>query len=262
MKARSRCFHNFIIACVWTLGTGGPAPLVAADSSVLYYVETLRHGEPTKFQAAGSPIHFEQPGGIAVDRFGNVYVAETDRDMGSGNVIRKVTRGGRVSSFAGVQGSLGSRDGPSDSALFSVPEGLAVDRLGQIYVADSHNNSVRQISDGMVTTLSNVFRNPLGVALDRNGNVHVADTENQVIRRIRFESDPEIIAGSFGSAGSSDGFRTAARFDNPSGLAFDQAGNLYVADSFNHTIRKITPDGVVSTLAGAARLAGSAGRCV
>jgi hypothetical protein len=257
MKAFSSRIQSLVIACIWTLAMNRPAPLVAADSNDLFYVETLRHGEPTKFQAAGSPIHFEQPGGIAVDRFGNVYVAETDREMGFGNVIRKIARGGIVTSFAGVQGSYGSKDGPSDSALFFVPEGLTVDEFGNVYVADSHNHSVRKISAGMVTTLSSVFSNPLGVAADRHGNVYVADTRNQVIRRIPPEGDPQIIAGSFGSAGSSDGFRTAARFDNPGGLAFDEAGNLYVADSGNHSIRKITTSGVVTTVAGAARVAGS-----
>src|SRR5207302_1119435 len=139
---------------------------------------------------------------------------------------------------------------------------------GNIYVGDRANNTIRKItSSGVVTTLAGStvpfgnadgtgsaarFRSPKGVAIDNGGNVYVADLGNNTIRKITSAGVVTTLAGSAGSNGSADGTGSAARFAGPTGVATDRGGNVYVADNRNHTIRKITSSGVVTTLAGSA----------
>ena len=101
------------------------------------------------------------------------------------------------------------------------------------------------------------FNNPQGVAVDGNGNVYVADTGNHTIRKIMPDGVATIVAGSPGISGSTDGIGNGARFNEPNGVAVDINGNLYVVDTGNHTIRKITPAGVVTTIAGSPGVSGS-----
>jgi sugar lactone lactonase YvrE len=137
-----------------------------------------------------------------------------------GKVSPKLTSGpGTLAVFAGVPDGIGSADGTGAAARFNYPQGVTADGSGNVYVADSNNFTIRKITPaGVVTTL----------------------------------------AGAAGASGSVDGAGAAARFNRPSGLAVDGSGNVYVADTYNHTIRKITPAGVVSTLAGTALAYGSA----
>ena len=102
------------------------------------------------------------------------------------------------------------------------------------------------------------FSNPRGVALDNSGNAYVVDTDNHTIRKITPSGTVTTLAGLAGSRGSTNGFGSAARFDTPQGIAVDTAGHIYVADAGNQTVRKITPAGLVTTLAGAPGLRGSA----
>ncbi|MCC7288710.1 MAG: hypothetical protein IT503_21240 [Burkholderiaceae bacterium] len=208
-----------------------------------------------------------RPFGVVSDLSGNLYVAEF-----SAHRIRKITPDGLVSNFAGEGGVFGSADGVGTAARFSNPQGLAIDGADNLYVADTGNQTIRKITPaGVVTTLAGQarefgfadgtgsaarFNGPRGIASDTLGDVYVADSSNQVIRRITPDGVVTTIAGAPGVAGSQDGAAAAARFKDPPGIAVDAAGNLYVADQGNHTIRKITPDGVVSTIAG---LAGAAG---
>ena len=218
----------------------------------------------------GSSARFYQPQGVAVDSAGNVYVADT------GNyTIRKITPAGVVTTLAGSAGNSGSTDATGSSARFYEPEGIAVNSAGTlIYVADTWNHTIRQVtSAGAVTTLagsagnygtndgtgsSAQFYQPQGVAVDGAGNVYVGDTGNQTIRKVTSAGVVTTLAGSAGNYGSADGTGTGAAFWNPQGVALDSATNLYVADSFNNTIRKVTPAGVVTTLAGTAGSFGSA----
>ncbi len=202
----------------------------------------------------GSDARFYNPQGVTVDGSGNVYVADT-----SNHTIRKVTPGGVVSTLAGLVGNRGNSDGTGSSARFNYPLGMAVDGSGNVYVADSSNHIIRMVTPaGVVTTIGGTagFYNPQGVAVDGSGNVYVADTGNHTIRKVTPAGVVTTLAGLTDSFGSRDGTGGGARFKSPAGVAVDGSGNVYVADTGNHTLRMVTPDGVVTTVAG---LAGSSG---
>jgi sugar lactone lactonase YvrE len=198
--------------------------------------------------------------GIAIDDAGNLYIADSHN-----NRIRKISTDGNVMTLAG-SGLEGSSDGKAETASFFYPTAVAVDKNGNVYVSDTHNNLIRKIgSGGMVTTFagrrakgldipsdtSSVrFDNPTGIAVDADGNVYVADSENEVIRKISISGKSTILAGSIGEPGSRDGLKSSASFYLPWGIAVDSSGNVYVSDSYNNMIRKITPGGLVTTLAG------------
>ena len=216
---------------------------------------------------AGSAARFMQLwGGLAADSDGNVYVADN-------NTIRRITPAGAVSTWAGAPGVGGSADGSGADARFGkAPRGLAIDRAGNVYVADTDNRTIRKITPaGLVSTLAGLagvsggvdgvgskarFADPRGIAADGLGDLYVADGHR--IRKVTSAGLVSTLAGAEGEAGSADGAGAAARFNGPSGVATDSGGNIYVADTGNYTIRRITPDGVVSTLAGAAGSRGSA----
>jgi cyclophilin family peptidyl-prolyl cis-trans isomerase len=216
----------------------------------------------------GSAALFNFPNGVAVDGSGNVYVADL-----SNNTIRKVTPGGVVSTLAGLAGSQGSSDGTGSAARFYTPSSVAVDSSGNVYVTDQNNNTIRKVTPaGVVTTLAGLagtigssdgtgsaarFSQPCGVATDSSGNVYVADTKNCTIRKVTPAGVVTTLAGQAGIQGSSDGTGSAAQFNFLSGVAVDGSGNVYVADQWNNTIRKVTPAGVVSTIGGTAGLSGS-----
>ena len=202
-------------------------------------------------------------GGMAADRAGNVYVVD-------GSSIRKITPAGLVSTLAGkvfvFYGENFSADGTGATARFDAPQGVAADGFGNIYVADTYNHTIRKVTQaGVVTTLAGTariggsannsgaaarFNRPWGIATDTAGNVYVADTGNNVIRKITPAGGVSTLAGKPGVVGSADGSGAAASFNNPRAVAVDGAGNVYVADTSNSTVRKITPEGLVSTLVG------------
>src|ERR1039458_9331935 len=212
---------------------------------------------------AGADARFQAPGGVAADSTGNLYIADT-----ANNTIRRISPMGVVTTLAGLPGSHGSLDNQGSAARFWAPFGIAVDRLGNVYVAEVANSAIRKIAPaGQASTLAGLagnpgsndgagdnaqFRNPWGVAVDRNGTVYVADTSSCTVRKITSAGAVSTLAGVAGHPGSSDGLGGQARFWNPHGVAADSAGNIYVADTGNNTIRKITAAGLVSTLAGRA----------
>jgi sugar lactone lactonase YvrE len=223
------------------------------------YVTTLA-GSGTKGFAdgQGTVAKFREPSGIAVDNNGNIWVADSENHR-----IRKITSGGYVTTLAG-SGAPGPTDGQGAAAKFNLPKGIAVDNNGNIWVADSSSQKIRKItSGGKVTTLAGSgsrsfadgqgaaakFNLPEGIAVDNNGNILVADTENNKIRKITSGGYVTTLAGS-GSRSFANGNGAAAKFSWPSGIAVDNNGNILVADSYNHKIRKITLQGEVTTLAG------------
>lgn len=172
---------------------------------------------------------------------------------------------GVVSTLAGSAGVTGLLDGTGTAALFNDPDGVAVDTAGNIYVLDFNNNDIRKISSaGAVTTFAGggpccavdgigtaaSFNEPGGIAVDNAGNVFVSDTYNLLIRKITPSGAVTTIAGTVGVPGSANGMGTAASFNYPFGIAVDSSDNLYVADTANCMIRKITSAGLVSTFAG------------
>jgi hypothetical protein len=252
------------------------APTITGGSLVSVYVGIVTTlagsaGQIGSNDGTGSAASFESPSGAAVDSAGNVYVADAGNDT-----IRKITPSGVVTTLAGSPGQAGCSDGTGSAASFDCPEGVAVDSAGNVYVADSWNFTIRKITpSGVVTTLAGSpgqagcsdgtgsdasFWGPQGVAVDSAGNVYVADTSNDEIRKITPLGVVTTLAGFPGQYeyGSSDGTGSAARFCGPTGVAVDSAGNVYVADAGNDEIRKITPSGVVTTLAGYAGEVGAA----
>jgi sugar lactone lactonase YvrE len=219
----------------------------------------------------GSAASFNTSYGIAADTAGNVYVAD-----GSSDTIRKVTAAGVVTTLAGTASAVytaGNTDGTGAAARFYSPTGVATDSAGNVYVADTLNLTIRKITPaGVVSTLAGSggqggtdatgpaasFYNPSAVAADAAGNVYVADTGNHTIRKITAAGVVTTLAGTAGTVGSVDATGSAASFNTPTGIATDRAGNVYVSDSNNNTVRKITPGGVVTTLAGTAGPGGNA----
>jgi hypothetical protein len=213
--------------------------------------------------ATGTDATFYNPDGVAVDASGTVYVAD------SGNhLIRKITSAGVVTTLAGT-GSPGRANGTGTAASFNYPTRVVLDAGGTLYVSDTLNSLIRKITAaGVVTTLAGSgstgstdgtgtaasFGNPQDLAVDASGTVYVADTGNNLIRKITAAGVVTTLAGS-GRAGSTNATGTAASFDTPYGVAVDSSGTLYVSDTGNNLIRKITAAGVVTTLAGS----GSAG---
>jgi len=239
-------------------------------------------GQSGSTDGAGSAARFSSPKGVAVDGVGNIYVADTFNDT-----IRKITPDGATLTLAGSPGLNGLADGIGSVARFSSPQGIAVDGSGNIYVADEVNQTIRKITPGWVMAVpppSTAGRNgsaptagnaarfslPCGVAVDDTGNVYVGDDgaavdssgnvylgNGKATRKISPGWVVTTLAGSAGQSGSADGKGSDARFNNPQGLALDGTGNIYVGDKDNDIIRKITPDGVVTTIAGSAGNSGS-----
>lgn len=228
-------------------------------------VVTTVAGTPGKTGTADGPAlsaQFAGIGGVAIDSAGNIFVAD------SGNyAIRKITPAGVVSTFAGLTGTRGDVDGTGTAARFYDPQNLAIDAFDNIYVPDGAGNVVRKITPaGVVTTIAGSgatgsadgtgiaaqFNDPTGIAVDAFGNIYVADNGNNTVRKILPGGIVTTFAGTPQVSGSDDGNGSAARFKAPAGVGVDGSGNVYVADSGNHTIREISPSGFVTTVAGLA----------
>jgi len=197
--------------------------------------------------------------GVCVDNSGNIYVSDLDR-----HTILKIDEGGRVSLYAGEDGTSGDNgtlaNVPALDARFNAPVGLACDNSGNIYVADSGNNQIRVIRDGYVSVLAGdgggvaghtdgvggaaKFDTPWDVDVDPSGTVYVADSGNDSIRRIK---DGTVYTYAGDTAGDGENVATTAKtlFDNPLGVACDANGNVFVCDTANYKIKKITPRGWV-----------------
>jgi sugar lactone lactonase YvrE len=233
------------------------APTETAGNPVsIELVSTLAGSTSGDLDGPGASAQFANPYGTAVDASGNVYVADYNNHK-----IRKITPDGTVSTLAGS--TSGDLDGPGTSAQFKTPYGIAVDASGIVYVTDSNQKIKKIATDGTVTTLagngtagftdgpgsSAQFNAPIGVAVDASSNVYVADYNNHKIRKIATDGTVTTLAGS-GVAGSVDGIGGSAQFNYPIGIAVDASGTIYVTDQGNNKIRKIAPDGTVTTWAG------------
>lgn len=255
-------------------------------------VVTLLAGVPGSSgfnDGAASSALFSRPTGVAVDTAGNVYVADYNNHL-----IRKISSG-VVSTLAGTATVFGTTDGTGTAAEFRNPFGVAVNSAGTLlYVSDQNNQTIRMVTlpGGVVTTFAGTanaggyangatsiakFNTPRGIAVDGAGNVYVADAGNLVVRKIDTAGFVTTLAGHFFTpflTGFNDSSGNGARFSTltpispfggPCGVAVDSSGNVFVTDQGGapldvngHTIRKITPGGSVTTVAGAVGTPGSA----
>jgi DNA-binding beta-propeller fold protein YncE len=256
-----------------------PRGLAAASSGELLLTDcashTVRHisaqgqvstlagsaGESGSEDGAGPAARFRVPSGIALCPDGSALVA----DWGN-HTIRRVSSEGLVSTVAGAAGQEGSADGPGAQARFSFPAGLALSSKGSLFIADANNHTIRCLSpDGTVRTVAGAagqqgsedgpgpaarFSRPRGLALAPDGRLFVSDSHNHTIRCISAAGVVSTLAGSAGQSGSADGLGAAARFKQPWGLALHPGGCLYAADILDNSIRCISAEGAVSTLAG------------
>lgn len=212
------------------------------------------------------------PAGVAVDSSGNIYIA-TYAD----NRIRVVNSKGTITTYAGNSGYGFSGDGgPALSAQISAPRGIGLDSSGNLYLADRWNNRIRKISGGNISTIvgngqSNFggdgglataaqLSYPAGVAVDQTGNVYISDLLNNRVRMVTPTGTISTVAGNgLPGFGGDGGAATSAELNQPAGLAVDSSGNLYIADSNNSAIRKVTQQGIISTVAGTGGVEGYAG---
>lgn len=246
------------------VGRDGAVVVADADANIIYRISA--DGKVTKLSqsVAGSGVAgLATPTSVAVDAAGNVFVANNGN-----NVILKLAPDGTTSVLAGKAGVSGGMDGTVAAARFATPRGIAIDAMGNLYVADEGNCNIRKITPGgVVSTLAGTagsagsadgtgalarFGAPRGLAADAAGTIYVADTDNHVIRRVTRTGVVTTLAGRAGGAGAADGQGSAARFSEPRGIAVDANGFVFVADTGNAAIRQITPDGVVTTIAGPA----------
>ncbi len=204
--------------------------------------------------ATGLLASFTQPTGLAIDKSGNLFVA----DAGN-NLVREITPAGVVTTLAGAD-TIGSVNAADTSSSFFDPVSVTVDSKDNVYVADAGNDLIRLISSGSVSTFAGTlntgssttlspFNNPTGVAIDAAGNVFVANYLGNTILEINPAGVVSTYAGT-GLPGANNGPANSATFFYPNSIAVDAADNVYVSDGVNNLIRKITPGGVVSTLAG------------
>ena len=219
-------------------------------------------GTPGDTDGAGSTARFRNPSGVAIDLGGRLLVADT------GNcTIRSIDPSGQVTTIAGRAGQCGFNDGNASAAQFAQPSGIETDINGDLYVADRANHVIRRIRDGFVTThvgtplevgsrngrgLDAQFSQPFSLAIDNIGDLYVADSANHLIRRVTRDRVVTTVCGTVSlTGGSVDGPCQSAMLKRPSGIAVAPDGSLYVADTDNHTIRRITPAGEIETVAGA-----------
>ena len=243
----------------------GDATSVPETLTVNYTGVTTFAGWPEAYgwvDATGSAARFGFVDSVRTDSAGNIYVGD------GSNTVRKITPTGVVTTVAGIANVTGSQDGPAASATFNDIGGVAVDSSGTIYVADSGNYTIRKITtSGVVSTLAGYaglqasvdgtgsaarFYDPENLAVDAAGDIWVADGQGDTIREVTPAGVVATFAGEAGTPGFANGNGTAAQFNNVLGIAVDASGNLYVGDGGNNAIRKITPAGVVTTLAGSA----------
>ncbi|HEY2382022.1 MAG TPA: NHL repeat-containing protein [Terriglobia bacterium] len=260
-------------------GDGGPAAAATLNQPVAVAVDAAgnisisdQHNNRIRMVTAAGVIKtsavISNPGGIAADAAGNVFVA----DIGT-NRVRMVSPDGSIHTVAGtgVPGFSGD-GGPAVSARFTLPVDVAADGIGNLFVADQANYRIRRIdAAGLISSVagkSDDGNSPLAaqfffqntIATDRAGNLYIADTDVHRIRKITNRGVMTIVAGNGTGGFSGDGgSATSAQLYYPAGITVDAAGNLFIADTRNERIRKVTPGGIISTIAGAGSAGGAGG---
>jgi len=268
------------------LGDGGPATNaslnkpsgVAVDASGRVYIAdqnnslvrkvdtngiitTLAGGGSGGDGGAATNASVNHPAGVASDPAGNLYIADTGN-----NRIRKVDTNGIITTIAGNGfGAFAGDGGAAIHASLSGPTGVAVDAVGNLYIADEGNQRVRKVStSGVISTVTGTssagyfgdggaaaiasLNNPRGVAMDAVGNLYIADSSNKRIRKVDTNGIITTVAG--GGSSGDGGPATSASLNWPAGVVLDAIGDLYIADAFNYRVRKVDTNGIITTVAG------------
>ena len=257
-----------------------PFALAADASGNIYVADTNNHrirkidtngnittvagnGEQGFFGDSGAATSaaLNQPTAVAVDASGKIYISD------SGNNRVRVVTSGTITTFAG-NGTAGfsGDNGAAISAALSFPRGVAVDNTGNVYIADTNNHRIRKVASGTITTLagngeegfagdngaaaSAILDTPTGVAVDASGNVLIADSNNHRIRKVASGTITTIAGNGSAALSGNNGPATSASLAHPLGVGADSAGNVYIADSNNHVVRRINGAGTITTLAG------------
>ncbi|MBL7500464.1 protein kinase [Frankia sp. CNm7] len=246
--------------------TSGP---LSSQAPPAYPLAPLAGTGEAGFSGDGGPATaaaLNQPIGPAIDVFGNLYVA----DFGN-NRVRRISLDGTITTIAGTgEAGFSGDGGPATQAQLNQPAGVAIGPLGELYIVDTFNMRVRQVSPaGIITTVAGSGERPwdpdhdggpataasmwypAGIAVDPVGNVFVADMGNDLIRRISVDGIITTVAGRFGEGEWGDGGpANEAMVSSPFSVACDRVGRVYIADSFNHKVRRINLDGTIETIAG------------
>jgi trimeric autotransporter adhesin len=211
---------------------------------------------------AATSAQMNSPHAVAVDNAGNYYIADSGN-----NVVRKVSASGTITTFAG-NGTAGSGgdSGAATSAQLSGPQGVAVDSAGNVYIADTANSRVREVSGGTITTVagngtpgyagdggaatSAQLYSPVGLAFDPKGSLYIADANNSAIRKVTNGSISTVAGNGLQGYAGDGGPALSAQLNDPQGVAVDAAGNLYITDTLNYRIRMVSPTGNITTVAG------------
>jgi uncharacterized protein (TIGR03437 family) len=256
-----------------------PTSVVVDSSGNLYFADSLNNrirklagGNVSTFAGNGlfsrsgdgnaaAAAQLNTPLGVAVDTV-SMYVADT-----ANNTVRRVASG-VITNVAGTGAAGSSGDGnPATGAQLNGPQGLAVDSAGNLYIADTQNNRVRKVANGVITTFagsgtagfagdngpagSAQLNAPFGVAVDAAGNLYIAEFSNNRVRKVSTNGNIGTLAGNGVSGFSGDGLQaTSAQLNGPQGVAVDSAGNVYIADTANNRVRKVAANGVITTVAG------------
>jgi NHL repeat len=286
--------NPYVISAFAGTGTGGsptPGPATVSDLLLPYgdavdaqgnvYIADLNNGLVEKVTPAGAlsivagdggpgPIvpgparstGLPSPTGVAVGSDGTVYVADFDASL-----VYKISPAGMLSIVTGVNGSSGPpTPGPATSSTLDEPYAVAVDANGNVYVADTTNNEVEEVTPSGILSIvagtgtsgpptpgpatSSDLDFPEGVAIDSSGNLYIGDANNNVVEKVTPSGTLSVIAGSGRSGPPTPGLATSSDLDNPAGLSSDAAGNVYFADVSNEDIEEITPTGTLSVIAG------------
>lgn len=245
--------------------TGARVRKVTPDGLIV----TVAGSGEAGFSGDGGPAteaRLSLPMDVAVDAAGNLYIADY-----ANNRVRKVTPAGVITTIAGSGGSGYTGDGGlATLARLDNPRGVAVDDAGNVYIADQDNNCVRRVSrDGLITTIAGTgtggysgdggqatsarLRFPSDVAVDGAGNVYIADNGNHRVRKVAAGLITTVAGTGVAGLAGDGGPAVSAQLNTPAYLALDRNGDLYISDQVNHRVRKLTPEGILTTVAGTSK---------